>query len=397
MMNAPGFAWRSLIRQPARATLGILGVAAVGALLFDMLLLSNGLVLSMRDLFTTTGFDIRVTASTSLLSTGPLIDEADEAAEQIAALSSVESVVTLRVAEALLSRLDVRDHFTSFQGAGGGGEPPWNIIRGRHARARRELVINENTVRRLTADVGDSITVRASCIEEPDAMPPLTFTVVGVADFPFDSANGTTAGVTMDALRESCGGNRDDTADLIMVSSTEGADSDAAAAEVAALRPDLFALTNDAALGVLQRGSFSYFTQISAVLVTVTLTFAVLLITVLLTVSVNQRLGEIAALRALGFSRRRVIADVVCQSAFIVGLGGVLSLPLGALLALWLDQILKQIPGVPADVHFFIYQQSAFTTHATLMVITALVSALYPMRVVSTLPIATTLRNEVLG
>ena len=211
MMNAPGFAWRSLIRQPARATLGILGVAAVGALLFDMLLLSNGLVLSMRDLFTTTGFDIRVTASTSLLSTGPLIDEADEAAEQIAALSSVESVVTLRVAEALLSRLDVRDHFTSFQGAGGGGEPPWNIIRGRHARARRELVINENTVRRLTADVGDSITVRASCIEEPDAMPPLTFTVVGVADFPFDSANGTTAGVTISAtlinasLRSSAG------------------------------------------------------------------------------------------------------------------------------------------------------------------------------------------------
>ena len=41
-MNAIGFAWRSLVRQPARAALGILGVAAVGALLFDMLLLSRG-------------------------------------------------------------------------------------------------------------------------------------------------------------------------------------------------------------------------------------------------------------------------------------------------------------------------------------------------------------------
>jgi hypothetical protein len=39
------------------------------------------------------------------------------------------------------------------------------------------------------------------------------------------------------------------------------------------------------------------------VLTTVTLAFALLLISVLLTVSVNQRLGEIAALRALGFSR----------------------------------------------------------------------------------------------
>ena len=48
-MNAVGFAWRSLVRQPARAALGVLGVAAVGALLFDMLMLSNGLVLSMRN------------------------------------------------------------------------------------------------------------------------------------------------------------------------------------------------------------------------------------------------------------------------------------------------------------------------------------------------------------
>ena len=50
-MNAMGFAWRSLVRQPARASLGVIGVAAVGALLFDMLLLSHGLVISMRDLF----------------------------------------------------------------------------------------------------------------------------------------------------------------------------------------------------------------------------------------------------------------------------------------------------------------------------------------------------------
>ena len=56
----------------------------------------------------------------------------------------------------------------------------------------------------------------------------------------------------------------------------------------------------------------------------VTLSFALLLIAVLLTVSVNQRLGEIAALRALGFSRRRVVADVVCESALIVGIGGML-------------------------------------------------------------------------
>ena len=43
-MKALAFAARSLSRQPGRAALGILGIAAVGALLFDMLLLSRGLV-----------------------------------------------------------------------------------------------------------------------------------------------------------------------------------------------------------------------------------------------------------------------------------------------------------------------------------------------------------------
>ena len=75
-MNAPGFAWRSLVRQPARASLGVLGVAAVGALLFDMLLLSQGLVTSMRDLFDRAGFDLRVTATDSLPGQGPQLADA---------------------------------------------------------------------------------------------------------------------------------------------------------------------------------------------------------------------------------------------------------------------------------------------------------------------------------
>ena len=58
-MKSLAFAFRMLVRQPARALLGVLGVAAVGALLFDMLLLSNGLVLSFRDLLDRAGFDVR--------------------------------------------------------------------------------------------------------------------------------------------------------------------------------------------------------------------------------------------------------------------------------------------------------------------------------------------------
>ena len=43
--------------------LAVGGVAVIGALLFDMLLLSRGLLVSFRDLLDTAGFDIRVVAS----------------------------------------------------------------------------------------------------------------------------------------------------------------------------------------------------------------------------------------------------------------------------------------------------------------------------------------------
>jgi putative ABC transport system permease protein len=172
-------------------------------------------------------------------------------------------------------------------------------------------------------------------------------------------------------------------------------DPSAAAAAITAMRPDLRAVTNDDMVGRLEQNEFTYFRQISTVLTTVTLSFAVLLITVLITVSVNQRLGEIAALRALGFSRSRVVADVLAESALIVALGGLASLPLGMLMARWLDGILKGIPGIPAAMHFFVYEESTLALHIALLATTALVAALYPMRIVSRLPIAATLRDEV--
>ena len=51
-------------------------------------------------------------------------------------------------------------------------------------------------------------------------------------------------------------------------------------------------VTNEDLVERFSRVEFSYFRQISAVLATVTLFFGFLLIGVLLTVSVNQRLGR---------------------------------------------------------------------------------------------------------
>jgi putative ABC transport system permease protein len=133
------------------------------------------------------------------------------------------------------------------------------------------------------------------------------------------------------------------------------------------------------------------------VLAIVTLFFGFLLITVLLTVSVNQRLAEIAALRAVGLSRSRVIAGVFWESVMLVGLGGILALPLAAGLSLWLDAILRTLPGLPARLHFFVFEPRALVLYSLLLVIASIAAAIYPMRIVSVLPIAATLRREVVS
>jgi len=391
--RAFAFAWRSLARQPARATLGILGVAAVGALLFDMLLLSNGLVTSMRDLLQRSGFDIRVTATDSLPGSGPMIPGAAGAARAIAALPSVSAALTIRFADARIERPGKAPIRSSLQGVGDSSTHPWTILRGRDLQQGRELLVNGNAARMLALSPGASVTLRASCSDDREALPPVDFRIAGIAEFPFDTPDAATAATTAAALDDACGGLQPDAANVIMVTAKD--DPVIAASDISQLRPDLRAFTNDQSVGRLEQGGFTYFRQISAVLTTVTISFALLLISVLLTVSVNQRLGEIAALRALGFSRLRVVSDVLAESVLIVGIGGLLSLPLGIALAAALDRILKRMPQIPESLHFFVFEPRALGVHAALLAATAIVAALYPMRIVARLPIAATLRNEV--
>jgi putative ABC transport system permease protein len=404
-MNALGFAWRSLVRQPARASLGVLGVAAVGALLLDMLMLSQGLIVSMRDLLDRGGWDVRVSAGELPRASGRIPD-ADAAAGAIAGLPAVRSVLLIRFADARLER-DRRPLRVSFEGvatyggADGGGadddvpQVNWTITRGRDATGPDEIVVNETIAETMGLEPGSELTLRASCVADIEALPPTRARVVGVATFPFEATSENTVGGTIEALARACGGNAGDDADLFLVSARD--DPGVTTAAIEAILPHLHAATNDEVVGRLQETGFTYFRQISTVLTTVTVSFAVLLIAVLLTVSVNQRLGEVAALRALGFTRARVVKDVLSESALIVGTGGLLSLPLGLLLAAGLDRILKDMPGIPASLHFFVFEAQALAVHVILLAATALLAAAYPVRIVSRLPIAATLRDEVIG
>jgi putative ABC transport system permease protein len=259
------------------------------------------------------------------------------------------------------------------------------------------VVVNERLATQLGLRVGSTLSLRGRCNDSSDAFPPVRFTVAGIAEFPFDSVSAATVAGTLEDVDRLCGEPHDRSAEMFLVRSTPHAGALGAAVAIRAAHPDLYVVTNEELVERFSRVEFSYFRQISTVLAIVTLFFGFLLITVLLTVSVNQRLAEIAALRALGLSRSRVIAGVLWESVMLVGLGGILALPLAAGLSLWLDAILRTLPGLPARLHFFVFEPRALVLYSVLLVIASIAAAIYPMRIVSVLPIAATLRREVVS
>lgn len=396
-----GLAWLSIVRQPVRSLLAILGVAAVGALLFDMLLLSRGLVLSFRDLLDSAGYDVRVLASDLPPLVGPRLSDASDVAASVASLPEVSAVLQVRLQSADVQPDGPGEPFPiNVVGADTTTAPLWTLLEGRGLRDAADLsaplVVNRNVVRTLDVRPGDALSLRARC-PGAEALPPMTFTVAGVAEFPFDDAAALTVAAPLENARRLCGDGGSDDAEMLLVRSALDGDAGRTAAAIRALHPQLYVVTNEELIERFSRVEFSYFRQISYVLTVVTLFFGFLLIAVLLTVSVNQRLGEIAALRAIGLSRGRLAAGVLVESVLLVGAGGVLALPLGAALSIWLEAILHNMPGIPVGVSFFVYEPRVLLLHGGLLAAAALGAALYPIRMVATLPIATTLRREVVS
>ncbi|HJZ72891.1 MAG TPA: ABC transporter permease, partial [Vicinamibacterales bacterium] len=227
------------------------------------------------------------------------------------------------------------------------------------------------------------------------ALPAVTCHVVGVAQFAFSAAGTDDVATTMDAFQRAAAESEAGDADLILIASRpEVARADVVAA-VQRRHQGLAVYSNDDVVEQFNRNGFAYFRQISIVLSSLTMVFVFLLVATLLTVSVNQRLGEIAALRAIGIARTRIAAMLLWESALLVGVGGLLAIPLGEALAVGLDHILRQMPGLPEQLHFFVFERRALYIHLGLLVTTAFAAAAYPMWLTARMPIAATLRREV--
>ena len=412
-MTAFGLAWRTARRYRARAVLAVVGVAVIGALNFDMLLLSHGLLLSFADLINSTGYNIRIVGSAGLPLARLPVEDAGKLVKQIRALPQVASVAIVRTEPAATAQPNSPPlgleliGTTDFEGEG-----IWRLIEGAGLVTEAglkpgatnttntvdpPLVISKALASRLDLRPGSTLRLRVRLADEMSALPSIAFRVAGVAEFPFDALDSRMVATTLDAFKAAHGGVIRDQADMVLAAAAPSVTPEAAVTAIAALRPDLRVFSNEQVIANFTRNNFAYFRQMSIVLSSTTAVFTFLLVATLLTVSVNQRLGEVAALRALGIGRRRIAATLVWEASLLVGIGGLLALPAGQLLAEVLDRILRRMPNLPEGLHFFVFEPQALVLHGSLLAATAAVAAIYPVWLITTLPIAQTLRREVVS
>jgi putative ABC transport system permease protein len=351
-----------------------------------------------------TNYNIRISGSVGApLSRSP-VAHADALTEQVAALPEIAAVAMMRTASASLV---LPNRFPQGIELIGSSDPSglgfWRRISGSNvggaasAIGAQTAIVSRTLADRFQLAAGSMITIRVGIAGSASAMPSVQLRVVGIGDFPFEPADSLVVATSMAGFTRAYGGMVNDQAEFMFAASRANVPTDAAVAAIAKLRPDIRAFSNEELIANFARYGFTYFRQISVVLATTTAAFSFLLVTTLLTVSVNQRLGEVAALRALGIGRRHIAATLLWESVLLVGIGGVLALPLGRLLATLLDDILRKMPGLPEGLHFFAFEPQSLVLHVLVLAATAIVAAAYPMWLAVNLPIAQTLRQEIVS
>jgi putative ABC transport system permease protein len=390
-------AFASLRRHRARTALAVLGVAVSAAMLLDMVMLSSGMRESFRGLLLSQGFQLRLSPKGTLpFDTEATLRGADSLVAVLRARSTVGAVSPV---------LGGQLHFPVVVGAvtstALGIDPAvqgdYELVAGRNPAAPDEMVANDAVLRALGRSIGD--TVRAASGYDPQLRTlsgQRVLRIVGRVRFVYLALDQRAAALPIATLRAMNGAGSAGRASLLMVRLRPGADVEREREALSVqLRTVTVISTSEALKQVDER--LSYFRQLAVILGAVSLVVGFLLVTTLVTVSVNERIGEISVMRAIGVRRWRVVAQILLESSVIMLVASPIGLALGLVTARWLNSILARFPGLPERIDFFLFQPSAAWTALGLLALSGILAGVYPWWRGASQPIATTLRQEAVG
>jgi putative ABC transport system permease protein len=393
-----GIAWglRSLLRQPLRTALSLAGIAVAAAMLLDMVMLSGGIDKSFTDLLVGRGFQMRLTPKGTL----PFDTEATMGgASGIVAALRRDPAVSAAGAVLGTSLYGARDDSTVTL-FGYGVEPEAQSLY--QVTAGRDLVpgdtsgvvLSDPAARLLRAAVGDTVTLVGRL--DPQVVTAAVgrrLIVRGMVRWLYDYRGQPSVGTVLPVMQRLARRNAENRASIILVKAREDGQVRELAESLRTRFPQL-EVNSVADLAAHFRERLVYFRQLSYVLGGMSLIVAVLLIATLLTITVNERLGEIATLRAIGVSRGTVVGQVLAEGTALTIIGATLGILLGLVTAQYLDAILTSFPGLPAAFSFFVPRPGTLGFAAVVLLVTGSLAGLYPAWLASRTPIAATLRAE---
>ncbi|MBA2290957.1 MAG: ABC transporter permease, partial [Gemmatimonadales bacterium] len=372
------WALRDLARHRLRTALSLAGIAVAAALLLDMMMLSGGLERSFEKLLLSRGYQLRVTPKGTL----PFDTEATmgSASDLVARIRAEPGVAE---AGAMLA--------TSVHALAGAGRRSL-VAYGVDPSAQGFYVLESGTdlvaadldglllglpaAASLGLGIGDTVDV-AGRLDPQVAVASGTRRMVvrGTARFLYDARDQPSVAMNLATTQTFAGRGARDRASVIMVRATD----DSAAAVVAGrLRERIpeVGVSSTGEMVVQFRERLSYFRQLSLILGMIALVVTVLLVGTLLAITVNEQIGAIATLRAIGVARESVFLHVMQQGLALTVAGGVAGLGLGIVTARWLDAILTSFPGLPASISFFVAEPGSLLRAAVALLITGVVAGL---------------------
>lgn len=386
----------ALIRHRARTILAVLGVAVAAAMLLDMVMLATGMRESFRELLLSRGFDIRLAPKGTLpFDTDATIPNVDAITRVLRTNPDVREISPVLGASIHIP-VGARDVSAAVLGVDPGVQGDYEFLSGTDARTPESIVANDNLIRRLHARLGDTLSVATGYDPQTRTYSgQKRLVLTGRVRFIYGAADQLSAAVrreTLEAMLEA----RRNRASLFMVRVRPGADPDRVREWIERYIPTVSAISVATAIAQVDQ-RLSYFRQLAIILGSVSLLVGFLLVTTLVTVSVNERAGEIAVMRAIGVSRTHVVQQIVAEGVAISVIGALLGLALGLATAEYLNAILSAFPGLPMAIDFFLFQPEAAWSALGLLIASGIGAGIYPAWRAASLPISETLRREAIA
>jgi putative ABC transport system permease protein len=273
----------------------------------------------------------------------------------------------------------------------------YEVTHGREPRAPNELVASDDFLRAGGLQLGDTVAAAAGYDPQLRAFSgQRAMRIVGRAHFLYLAAEQRAVALPLATLQEMRGSVAKDRVSLFMVKAASAASVDSVLRQIEVALPRVSAISTETAMRQVDE-RLSYFRQLALILGAVSLAVGFLLVTTLVTVSVNERLGEIVVMRAIGVAKSRVVLQIVLEGVVIMVVGALAGLALGLVTARYLNSILSSFPGLPAAIDFFLFEPHDAWMALGLLTGAGILAGVYPSWRGASLPIAMTLREEAVG